>query len=284
MGFEDGEITFPDDLNYREISARAGNGWDVNLVYILLEHIFTQLKDIGFFHGTFDVVYGSLLEAKPELWEKENVFFRYGLWSPRIKGPMISGHWHDGKQYDELYYTGSPFRWKFDEDEDKGFLFIQYDTEDSGYWIKKITNPLACEYLTYEVYSNLFETKDDYAHFIQEIKDIIHQIDQRITNDRLRIKFYINDTKPENDVFLSSLRQEILNHRNCKITVKNKLKDKKAKDQKRKIDDEKKQVSFVFQDDMKPQNKIQQFIWEDSKHEVDIPLEFIESHMKDFIK
>lgn len=43
MGFEDGEISFPNDLNYREISARAGNGWDVNLVGRLLKHIFSQL-------------------------------------------------------------------------------------------------------------------------------------------------------------------------------------------------------------------------------------------------
>ena len=43
MGFHDGEINFPDDLNYKEISARAGNGWDVNLVGILLKHIFSQL-------------------------------------------------------------------------------------------------------------------------------------------------------------------------------------------------------------------------------------------------
>ncbi len=43
MGFQDGEISFPDDLNYREISARAGNGWDVNLVGKLFNHIFSQL-------------------------------------------------------------------------------------------------------------------------------------------------------------------------------------------------------------------------------------------------
>ena len=43
MGFEDGEIVFPDDLNYSQISARAGNGWDVHLVGLLLKHIFDQL-------------------------------------------------------------------------------------------------------------------------------------------------------------------------------------------------------------------------------------------------
>lgn len=32
--------------SYTQLSKRAGNGWDVNLVSILLEHIFSQLKDI----------------------------------------------------------------------------------------------------------------------------------------------------------------------------------------------------------------------------------------------
>jgi DNA (cytosine-5)-methyltransferase 1 len=32
--------------SYSQLSKRAGNGWDVNLVTILLEHIFNQLKDI----------------------------------------------------------------------------------------------------------------------------------------------------------------------------------------------------------------------------------------------
>lgn len=43
MGFEDGEIVFPEELNYTQISARAGNGWDVHLVGLLLKHIFDQL-------------------------------------------------------------------------------------------------------------------------------------------------------------------------------------------------------------------------------------------------
>lgn len=32
--------------SYTQLSKRAGNGWDVNIVTILLEHIFEQLKDI----------------------------------------------------------------------------------------------------------------------------------------------------------------------------------------------------------------------------------------------
>ena len=38
------DITF-NNQSYTQLSKRAGNGWDVNLVTILLEHIFSQLKD-----------------------------------------------------------------------------------------------------------------------------------------------------------------------------------------------------------------------------------------------
>ena len=39
------DIVF-DNQSYTQLSKRAGNGWDVNLVTILLKHIFTQLKEI----------------------------------------------------------------------------------------------------------------------------------------------------------------------------------------------------------------------------------------------
>ena len=42
MGFEDGEIDF-NNQSYAQLSKRAGNGWDVNLVGVLLKHIFSQL-------------------------------------------------------------------------------------------------------------------------------------------------------------------------------------------------------------------------------------------------
>lgn len=42
MGFEDGELDYTGQ-SYSQMSKRAGNGWDVNLVGILLKHIFSQL-------------------------------------------------------------------------------------------------------------------------------------------------------------------------------------------------------------------------------------------------
>ena len=42
MGFEDGELNYAEQ-SYSQLSTRAGNGWDVNLVGILLNHIFSQI-------------------------------------------------------------------------------------------------------------------------------------------------------------------------------------------------------------------------------------------------
>ena len=42
MGFEDGDLD-SSAQSYSQMSKRAGNGWDVNLVGILIKHIFSQL-------------------------------------------------------------------------------------------------------------------------------------------------------------------------------------------------------------------------------------------------
>ena len=42
MGFKDGELNYTGQ-SYSQMSKRAGNGWDINLVGILVKHIFSQL-------------------------------------------------------------------------------------------------------------------------------------------------------------------------------------------------------------------------------------------------
>lgn len=37
------EIIYPDNLTYRELGERAGNGWEINVVTVLLKHIFKQI-------------------------------------------------------------------------------------------------------------------------------------------------------------------------------------------------------------------------------------------------
>lgn len=37
------EIKFPPTQDYTRLGRRAGNGWDINLVGLLMKHIFSQL-------------------------------------------------------------------------------------------------------------------------------------------------------------------------------------------------------------------------------------------------
>lgn len=240
------------------------------------------MKDLGFFHGSFDLVYGDLLSIKPELMKANNVMYRYSLWDPQIRGPLIAGHWHDGKQYSDLYYCGSPFRWVFDENEPKGLIFIQYDTEAYSYYIQRILNPLCATYLTYEIYTNLYQTKEDYISIIKDIDQLLIQLKEDGLDNRLRIVVYIVDDKVENDTFLSSLRQNVINHKNCKITVKNKLKDKKKKEKAKKRKEEDAEYRFIFEKNQ-PQDTIHDYILKTSDNQNSVPIEYLTQQVKKYI-
>lgn len=240
-----------------------------------------QVKDIGFFHGSFDVVYGELLAAKPELMEKKNVVFHYDLFNKGIKGPMLSGHWHDGKRYGDLYYTGSPTRYKFNEDEPKGISFVQYDTDDSSYFYKKILNPICPTYRTYEVYTHMYETKEDYTGILNGIEAIFEGF-EKLPNPRknqLRIVVFVTDDKPENDVMISSLRQLLVRHNNIKVQIKNKMKEKQKKESVKRNKEREEKFGFIYDKSKKPEETIHDFIYENTSDHQDIPIEYIKKKM-----
>lgn len=240
--------------------------------------------DIGFFHGSFDVVYGELLDAKPELMNKKNVIYRYDLWNKLIHGPLISGHWHDGKQYDHLFYCGSPFRYKFNEDEPKGFMFTQYNTDTKEYLCKKIINPLSPEYITYDIYSNMCMSNEDYTNHLSNIECILKRFkDTSYLNNKLRIKFYMVDDKTENETFITGLRHKFINRRDVKIEIKNKLKEKIKKDVAKKNKERNDKYQFIYKKEKEPSEIIQEFI-QTNNPDVNIPLAYIQNKIKKYIK
>lgn len=241
-----------------------------------------QIKDIGFFHGSFDVVFGELLSSKPEILSRKNVIYRYDVWNKTTHGPLIAGHWHDGKQYNDLYYVGSPFRYKFNEDEDKGIGFIIYDTLEKSYNYQKIKNPFASEYVTIDIYSNLYNTKEDYSVIVNKINETISSLDISYLNNKVRIRIYLVDEKPENDVFISSLRQNFINHKNVKIVIKNKLKDKIKKESVKKNLEIQKKFDFIYDKSKNTAQIIFDFISK-TNEDVEIPLSYIESKVNKYV-
>ena len=242
-----------------------------------------QEHDLAFFHGSFDVIYGSLLESHPEIMKQKNVIYRYDYWNKLVKGPLIAGHWHDGNVYDNLYYCGSPFRWSFGEENDKGFLFLQYDTNTSEYLIEKIKNPLAATYATFQIYSNLYRTKETYQSLLNEIKDKIQELSGSTLQNKIRIQVYLVDEKPENNILISTLRQETNGYPNVKVTVKNRMKEKQRKEESKKLKEKKKQLGFVLEEESKPKI-IQRYIQETTSDEVTVPLEYIKEKYQKYVK
>ena len=85
--------------------------------------------DEAFVHGTFEgSVYGNLVSGNSRLLTAHD--FNY------CKGFAISGHVHKSGCFQGFYYyCGCPYRWKFGEDEDKGFLILAHDLDTQIHYV-----------------------------------------------------------------------------------------------------------------------------------------------------
>ena len=83
--------------------------------------------DEAFVHGTFKgAVFGDNVGAGRLLTEEDFIY---------CTGVAISGHVHKGGCFNGFYYyTGCPYRWKFGEEEDKGFLILVHDLDNRQHY------------------------------------------------------------------------------------------------------------------------------------------------------
>lgn len=85
--------------------------------------------DMAFIHGTFEgSVYGNNVG-------NGRLFTIHDF--DMCRGFMIGGHVHTpGCHKGYFYYTGSPYRWKFGEEEDKGFLTVILDRDTMMHYVQ----------------------------------------------------------------------------------------------------------------------------------------------------
>lgn len=91
------------------------------------------LYDGVFMHGTLK---GSIYGANEiNLSSKKNPTFGIESFC-NCRGPIISGHVHVAGCFEShMYYPGSPIRWKFGEEEEKGFLVVLHDLDSKRYYV-----------------------------------------------------------------------------------------------------------------------------------------------------
>ena len=127
----------------------------------------TTWYDSAFCHGTFQgAVYGDNVGNGRLLTPEDFIY---------CSGPAISGHVHKPGCFSGFYYyCGCPYRWKFGEEEDKGFLLLSHDLDTGKHYVH-------FEKIQSDVYKTIF-------------------LDELISNDPKEIIDYISKLKADQGI------------------------------------------------------------------------------------
>ena len=168
------------------------DGYDV--LYIPEEYMedpksyynFGKLKfDICFLHGTFNHVEFTSKTITSEKAISTAPIFSYEQFKSLVRGPVICGHIHIHSEYKKkIFYVGSFERWKFGEEEPKGYCrFIL--NEDNTYEVEFIKNKYAKKYVTVDIDDVNFDDSESLEKKIDEIKK--YKAKKKIDHLRLNV-------------------------------------------------------------------------------------------------
>lgn len=225
--------------------------------------------DIMFFHGTFDInaIGRSMHDQIP------NVLFDYSFFNRNVQ-LMVGGHWHNGDNYGKMYYTRSPYRWKFEEDLPKGFIHIEYSTSTKKYKLNRIENTTTDRYYTFYVDTSLYTEINQYSILLSDIKRMLAD-----GIEHIRIKITITDDKELNNSCIDNIINEFQNSKQVKVVTENKYAKQIKKNHIEENNEYIDKFKYIFDGNNSISKIYQQFIL-DTKG-IDIPLEEIEYILKD---
>lgn len=129
--------------------------------------------DAAFVHGTFKgAVYGDNVGAGRLLTPEDFIY---------CKGVAIAGHVHKSGCFNGFfYYCGCPYRWKFGEEEEKGYLLLSHDLDTQIHYVQ-------------------FEPIKSFRY------DTIY-LDELVSEDPKKITEYINQLKIEKGIDFIKVR------------------------------------------------------------------------------
>lgn len=129
--------------------------------------------DSAFIHGTFKgSVFGDNVGAGRLLTPEDFIF---------CKGVAIAGHVHKSGCFNGFYYyCGCPYRWKFGEEEEKGYLLLAHDLDTQIHYVQ-------------------FEPITSFRY------DTIY-LDELVSEDPKKIIDYINNLKSEQGIDFIKVR------------------------------------------------------------------------------
>jgi DNA repair exonuclease SbcCD nuclease subunit len=228
--------------------------------------------NIGFFHGNFDVVMVDIPTQETEIQSVNNVIFEYSLWERVVNGPLIAGHWHTHRVYNRLTYVGSYSRFGFGEEEPKGFLITELNTDDNSFTNTFIENKKAQIYKSFIINTQVFSSIDDFSKILNHISEEL----EADSDMKVRIRIDLMDDSPLTKQFADFTKNFFINSRRVKIAINNKHVSKKKKEEDEKKKEEMNIYNFIDDSNISSELKLQKFILE--KYNVSIPIEFIKRY------
>lgn len=286
--------TYEDDTNFFKIinTTESENLFeDLRVVYCPDENMnlkdyhntyyqqFIPNPDIGFFHGNFDAILPTIEYDRIQNHELPIMIYEYNKFSRLIKGPLISGHWHNGQDYKALSYVGSFDRWKFNEEEEKGFLYTEYNTEDNSYFNHRVVNPFTIQYKTIMISNKEYHSISKFT----EVERIIQEEFQKDSMMMLKIILLVEEDNEEAIRLFNEVTKRYASNKQIKFIIKDLLKKEKRKEKSKVVKMNVDKYDYVFNKDIKSIPEIiQKFILD--KDMQDIPIDTIKKYVEKYLK
>lgn len=191
-------------------------------------------------HGTIEgAVYNNIVNKRGRLFGIDDF--------ENCKGPIIAGHVHTpGCFNSHFYYSGTPIRYKFGEEEDKGFLLVYYNLDTRDYYTRLIP-----------VVSFRYDTVNIDELISQDPKDVIAYIDKLRAEgiDYIRITFR-KEVPSEN---LAVIREYYKNNGRVRFKLSEEKQTNIASTNDSNIDDYSK-YAYLFDETISPFDKLAYYI------------------------
>jgi DNA repair exonuclease SbcCD nuclease subunit len=183
------------------------------------------------------------------------------------KGPIFFGHIHIRTTIREhLYYPGSFSRWRFGEEDPKGWYLCIYDMDSHKYINTFIENTLAPEYTTVSL-----ELTEYYAEHPEKIEAVVKQLPA----EHIRLQIIVGEV--DSAFALKYLTDVYGKGSRVKLDIKNREKELLDEHENEVMERLKDKYGFVFDDSLTLAEVIQKFI--KAKKDKDTPLEVIEDEL-----
>ena len=240
---------------------------------------FMPNPSIGFFHGNFDSILPEIEYNRIQENNLPTMIYEYEKFSRVIKGPLISGHWHVKNEYKSLYYVGSYDRWKFNEEEDKGFIYGEINTESDEYFIHRVRNPLARQYKTLIINSDECYSPEHFARLL----DMIHDEIKKDSEVMLRVSYLLTNSNEEALINFTLFQKQVAVIRQLRLDLKDLVKRNTKKEKKKQVELEASKYHYIFDPSFTNISEIIHKFILDSKN-VDIPSSTIEKYINKYLE